>query len=83
MSISREIMKAFPADVTVCKAVDVTLNGQKAVQVKAVLTNNKIVEGIFAQEERPSFGGVDFSTRYDVVALMVHKIRSVLDGTAE
>jgi hypothetical protein len=83
MSVAVEIKKAFPADVVAVKVEDSTYHGEKAVQVRAELTNRKIVEGIFTTDDKDSFGGVEFNSRKDVVALMVHKIRSVLNGTAE
>lgn len=83
MSIATEIKKAFPADVVTVKVDDTYHYGQKAVRVSATLTTRQIVEGTFNQEEKAGFGGIEFNNRYDVVALMSHKIKSVLDGTAE
>lgn len=85
MSLRYELSEAL-GDI---RAVDVfTVNetvwhGETAVEVTVILDDGRTVEGTFTTEDKAGFGGVEFSLRKDVPALMRSKVKSVLAGTAE
>lgn len=84
MNIGEQIIEAYPQSVDSVK-VDKSsdLHGQGAVEVRVTLVNGKTVEGKFTTEARPGFGGVEFSSKKDIAALMISKVAAVLRGTAE
>lgn len=58
-------------------------HGEKATRVTVFLEGGWTIEGMFTANPRGGFGGVTFSEKKDIPALMRSKIRSVLAGTAE
>lgn len=85
MSIAQQLRENFDDNTIAAIGVDKSaiLNGESAVRVSVSLTNGKFVEGTFATESKPGFGGVEFESKKDVVGLMTAKVDSVLRGTAE
>lgn len=85
MSFAEDIRENFPEGTIKLIGTDksAVLNGESAIMVRVVLSNGKTIEGTFATEARPGFGGVEFKSKKDVVGLMTSKIESVLRGTAE
>jgi hypothetical protein len=61
----------------------VDYHGERAIRVKALLEDGRAVEGTFTTQDKDSFGGVEFSSRKDIDALMVSKVRAVLEGKAD
>jgi hypothetical protein len=84
MSISSELMQAYPTEIMLINVnKEGRLHGELATEVKVILTNGKTVEGGFTSQPRSGFGGVEFDQHKDIVALMSAKIDSVLRGTHE
>lgn len=82
--MSSDIMEKLTsiADVTNVRINKVEVHGERATEVVAVLSDGRTVTGTFTSEDKTAFGGVDFSSRKDVGALMSSKIKSVLAGTS-
>lgn len=84
MSISSQIIESLPDVISTIQIdKDAEVHGEPATIVKVALLNGKVVEGSFTKESRSGFGGVEFHQTKDIAALMIHKIRSVMNGTAE
>jgi hypothetical protein len=83
MTVQATVREAFADDDRVVHvlAVRTTMHGEKAVSVVVTLNDYRRVTGTFTTESKPGFGGVDFSEKKDPAALMIHKVKSVLEGT--
>jgi hypothetical protein len=58
-------------------------HGECATKVVVDLMSGQRVEGKFTTHPKSGFGGVTFGGPKDIAGLMVSKIRSVMEGTAE
>lgn len=84
MSIATEISLRFGHDVAaVAVNKDANLHGEAAVAVEVTLADGRTVEGTFTKEARAGFGGLAGAGPKPVTELMIAKVQSVLDGTAE
>jgi hypothetical protein len=61
----------------------VDFHGEKATEVTVTLTDGRTVTCTYTTEDKSAFGGVQFSSRKDIGALTIAKVRSVLAGTAD
>lgn len=81
MSISSDIMTRFPETVMSVKVnKDAVHYGESAVEVTALLKDGRTVTGTFTDQPRAGFGGVEFSGPKNIPALMIAKIRSVINA---
>jgi len=83
MGIRTDIAEAVPEVTAVYVDKGADIHGEPATKVTVYLEGGMAVEGIFTNEPRKGFGGVEFSGPRDIAGLMIVKIKSVLDGTAE
>lgn len=74
---------ALISEVTHVDVEKIEVHGESATQVVATLTDGRTVTGTFTTEDKAAFGGVQFSSRKDIGALMESKVRSVLAETAD
>lgn len=83
MSVIQEIREAFGDQIKGSAVTVVNEHGIPAQAVVTTLSDGRTVTGIFTVEDKAGFGGVEFTQRKDVAALMISKISSVLRGTAD
>lgn len=82
MSEIRQQLEAIPEVARV--AIDkVEIHGENATEVVATLHDGRTVTGTFTTEDKAAFGGVQFSSRKNVGALMSSKIQSVVTGSVD
>lgn len=75
-----EIYEAFPGQVSTIKSTKTEMYGERATSIVVGLEDGRTVTGTFTTEAKDGFGGVDFSQKKDPVALMIAKVKSVLEG---
>lgn len=71
------------SEVTHVNVEKIDVHGEPATEVVATLEDGRTVTGTFTTEDKAAFGGVEFSSRKDIGALMESKVRSVLAETAD
>lgn len=79
----KDMILGIPQVEEVMVKKDAFLHGQEATEVEALLEDGRSVIGTFTDGDNTEFGGIDFEQRKNIGALMVSKIKSVLEGTAE